>query len=598
MKFPRLLCKKRAFICSSIHTSRTCLSSFILTAAVLWLFLVKSEKGHCQLGLNYEASSGFEQYNSIRNLPGTVCLTDSTQLANGSDGCCGGVYNSILLNYGTLPFHFKFNGQNANAFHVTPGKGELKFTNGGIIKAGNFVGAAVQAARTVNNVNTPIMGLEVGNYAYGAWGVINGNVVTAQIISMSDYNSVDSIFQDVEFNIPFNSGSGGPWVFYTTGRVYFNVIGEAPNRRAIVEWFAFHESENGNVGGAGGGQSGLVLYNFQIELHESSYEICIHFGKSKTSLNSNLGGSTFVGLLNSLDEFDNNCFEGNSGEMNHHTQYDVMSINGGGGDTTSGFRHQQNFQICWQPLNNSDSDNDGFTETNGDCDDNNPEIGPYSNELCNAIDDNCNNQIDEGFDIDLDGYTSCAGDCDDNDPVVFPGANELADSIDNNCDALIDENFNTDTNHFFTKPISYQAVARDAQGAPLSNTTVQVQFTLLADSLSGAQEYSETHALTTNNIGLFTTAFGAGTALSGTYADINWSGGNKFLNVQLDTGTGLVDMGTQQLLSTPYSMHSATSGAIKNPGLPVFTDNDAALAGGLIAGDMYRTASGNLMVVY
>jgi hypothetical protein len=146
--------------------------------------------------------------------------------------------------------------------------------------------------------------------------------------------------------------------------------------------------------------------------------------------------------------------------------------------------------------------------------------------------------------------------------------------------------------------ISYQAVARDAQGMPLADANLQVQFTLIADSLSGAAEYVETHTLTTNSLGLFTTALGAGTPVSNNFGNINWSAGNKFLKVQIDTGNGWMDMGTQQLLSTPYSMHSATSGTIKNPGLPVFTDNAAALAGGLVAGDMYRTASGDLKIVY
>jgi hypothetical protein len=146
--------------------------------------------------------------------------------------------------------------------------------------------------------------------------------------------------------------------------------------------------------------------------------------------------------------------------------------------------------------------------------------------------------------------------------------------------------------------ISYQALARDAQGAPLADDNLQVRFTLIADSLSGATEYVETHSLTTNSMGLFTTAFGAGTPVSNTFGNINWSTGNKFLQVQIDTGNGWMDMGTQQLLSTPYSMHSATSGTIKNPGLPVFADNAAALAGGLVAGDMYRTASGDLKIVY
>ena len=146
--------------------------------------------------------------------------------------------------------------------------------------------------------------------------------------------------------------------------------------------------------------------------------------------------------------------------------------------------------------------------------------------------------------------------------------------------------------------ISYQAVARDAQGMPLANANLQVQFTLIADSLSGTAEYEETHTLSTNSLGLFTTAFGAGTPVNNTFGNINWTDGNKFVNVQIDAGNGWIDMGTQQLLSTPYSMHSATSGAIKNPGLPIFADNAAALAGGLVAGDMYRTASGDLKIVY
>jgi hypothetical protein len=149
--------------------------------------------------------------------------------------------------------------------------------------------------------------------------------------------------------------------------------------------------------------------------------------------------------------------------------------------------------------------------------------------------------------------------------------------------------------------ISYQAVARNAQGQPLSDASVQVRFTLLTDSLTGAAEYSESHSLTTNSLGLFTTAFGAGAPDTGTFANINWASGSKYLKVELDAGTGFVDMGTQQLLSVPYSMRSNTSakaGTIENAGLPVYADNAAALAGGLLAGQMYRTPGGVLMIVY
>jgi hypothetical protein len=146
--------------------------------------------------------------------------------------------------------------------------------------------------------------------------------------------------------------------------------------------------------------------------------------------------------------------------------------------------------------------------------------------------------------------------------------------------------------------ISYQAVARDAQGQPMSDANVQIRFTLLADSLNGASEYVEEHTLTTNALGLFTTAFGSGNPVASTFADINWAAGNKYLKVELDSGSGFVDIGTQQLLSVPFALRSKSAGEIENDSLPVYPDNAAALAGGLIAGKMYRTATGDLKVVY
>lgn len=44
-----------------------------------------------------------------------------------------------------------------------------------------------------------------------------------------------------------------------------------------------------------------------------------------------------------------------------------------------------------------------------------------------------------GQDADYDGWTVEAGDCDDNDNLVYPGGNELCDGIDNDCNDQIDD---------------------------------------------------------------------------------------------------------------------------------------------------------------
>ncbi len=146
--------------------------------------------------------------------------------------------------------------------------------------------------------------------------------------------------------------------------------------------------------------------------------------------------------------------------------------------------------------------------------------------------------------------------------------------------------------------IPYQAMIRDNNGAALVNTPVIVRFSLRQDAIDGTVEYQETHNLTTNAFGLVNTHFGTGTATQGTFANINWSNTTKFIQVEANTGSGFVEMGTQQMMSVPFALKANESNKVKNAGLPVFADNAAALAGGLVAGDMYRTATGDLKIVY
>jgi hypothetical protein len=119
-----------------------------------------------------------------------------------------------------------------------------------------------------------------------------------------------------------------------------------------------------------------------------------------------------------------------------------------------------------------DRDGDGHTDMacgGTDCNDDDPAVSPDAVEVCDALDNNCDGRVDEGFvhttyylDSDADGYGDLAtgtqtcgeappdyvangGDCNDDDPSVKPGAAEVCDGIDNNCDGTIDEGFSTTT---------------------------------------------------------------------------------------------------------------------------------------------------------
>lgn len=135
-------------------------------------------------------------------------------------------------------------------------------------------------------------------------------------------------------------------------------------------------------------------------------------------------------------------------------------------------------------LNHDDVDLDGVDSCAGDCNDHSAAVVPGAPDVCNGVDDNCVDGIDENSDtvdwftdadldgvgdpaslertcldlsathildgtdcddsdatlnqddVDVDGVTSCLGDCDDANPLVSPNATDLCNGgIDDDCDA-------------------------------------------------------------------------------------------------------------------------------------------------------------------
>jgi len=114
--------------------------------------------------------------------------------------------------------------------------------------------------------------------------------------------------------------------------------------------------------------------------------------------------------------------------------------------------------------------------------------------------------------------------------------------------------------------VNYQAVARNNSGAPITNSSVALRVSIHNGSAGGAVIYQERDTATTNAHGLFTCKIGAGNVISGTFNTIDWANGEKYMQVELDPtgGSSYTDMGTTQLLSVPYALHSQFAASSQN----------------------------------
>ena len=116
--------------------------------------------------------------------------------------------------------------------------------------------------------------------------------------------------------------------------------------------------------------------------------------------------------------------------------------------------------------------------------------------------------------------------------------------------------------------MSYQAVVRNSSNNLVVNQAVGMRISLLQGSASGASVYTETQSPTTNANGLVSIEIGAGTVLSGNFANINWANGPYFIKTETDPngGTNYSITGTSQLLSVPYALDAKTAESIVGGG--------------------------------
>ena len=109
----------------------------------------------------------------------------------------------------------------------------------------------------------------------------------------------------------------------------------------------------------------------------------------------------------------------------------------------------------------------GFADNADDCDDQSAAVNPSATEVCNGIDDDCDNAIDDDDDsldtgtwqtwhadadgdgygdssatlqacVPPDGFVDNGTDCDDTTDEVNPGRSEVCNGLDDDCDAVVD----------------------------------------------------------------------------------------------------------------------------------------------------------------
>jgi Chaperone of endosialidase/YadA head domain repeat (2 copies) len=111
---------------------------------------------------------------------------------------------------------------------------------------------------------------------------------------------------------------------------------------------------------------------------------------------------------------------------------------------------------------------------------------------------------------------------------------------------------------FAQQGINYKALIKDGSGNVLASAPVSIQFIIYEGVALTNNVYQESHTVNTDANGIVIVNIGQGTT-SDVFTNINWGNDQHFLNVQVNIGSGLVDMGTTEFMAVPYAKQADTA---------------------------------------